>query len=200
GTIRAFARCIGLDENQALNLYLRAGRPPSPPALGKRKTLSPQMSPGRWKKLALLALPLLLLAAVLLYFKPWAKSGSGIAASSAPSPSGAGTRPEEPAGPVQAAALEPPQAARDESLLLHLGFRDEVWISIQADDGPVEEALMQAGEQKSFSAIERIVMRLGRPDQVDLTINGRKAKPFPPSSSAQTYEINKDNCRSYLVQ
>jgi cytoskeletal protein RodZ len=198
GTIRAYARCIGLHEDQALNLYLRQARHPAQTAAKAARAPSPRMSPGRGKKLAIMAAPLLALGAVLLISKPW--SGGGRRASAPPRRTESAVETAAAPAAVPAAAAERPGPAAVEGLVLELSFRDEVWIRVQADQGPPEESLVRAGERKSVTASERVVLRLGRPDQVDLTINGRKAKPFPPSASAQTYEITKDNSRDYLAE
>jgi len=200
GTIRAYAKCIGLDENQAINLYLRQARQPSPAAPQRRKAAASKMSPARWRKLFVLVLPPAFLAAVLIFFKPWAMNSRQGAFPSASQRVEATAKPEAepPSGPE--AAQAPSATESGEVLVFDLAFRDEVWIRIQSDAGPAEEALMQAGDRKTFSAAERIVLRLGRPDQVDMTINGLKVRPFPSSATAQTYEINKDNYRSYLAE
>lgn len=200
GTIRAYARSIGLDENQALNLYHRSRLRPSqdPPASKKEAVL--KMTPGRWKKLGLMVLPLILLAAVLLFFRPWADNGGTGAAPAGPRIAATKTGTEAEAPSVTPPAEERPPAAPAAGFALQLTFRDIVWIRIQPDDGPAEEHLMQPGERKAVAAREKIVMRLGRPDQVEMTINGLSAKPFPASASAQTYEINRDNYRSYLAE
>lgn len=200
GTIRAYAKCVGLDENQAINLYLRQARQPSPAPLQRKMAVAPRMSPARWRKLFVLLLPPLFLAAVLIFFKPWAIDSRRGAAPPASQRVGATAEPEaEPtAGPAAAQAF--PATESEDILVFDLVFKDEVWIRIQSDAGPAEEALMQAGDRKTFSAAERVVLRLGRPDQVDMTINGHKARPFPSSATAQTYEINRDNFRSYLAE
>ncbi|MBN2199620.1 MAG: DUF4115 domain-containing protein [Candidatus Aminicenantes bacterium] len=200
GTIRAYAKCIGLDENQAINIYLRQAPRPSPAKIRPRRETSPRMSAARWKKLALLLLPPLILAAVLVFFRPWLLNIRPAPANSSPPAAETAAKSEAraPAGPAE--AQERPEAGDADGLVFHLTFNDEVWIRIRPDSGPAEEGLMQAGDRKSFSAEERIVMRLGRPDQVNMTINGLKAKPFPASAAAQTYEINKDNYRNYLAE
>ncbi len=200
GTIRAYAKCIGLDENQAINLYLQAGQQPSPVARTPKKKRTTDITPARWKKLLLIVLLPLLVAAVLVLTKPWDQ-----AATPRPKPVAASGQAAPPPLADQsaiAAILRPqPQPEREaKGLSFHLSFQEEVWVRITADGQLLEEGLRQPGEQRTYSVQDKLEMRLGKPGGVDLSINGRKAKPLGSSAAPRTFEITADNYKDYLAE
>ncbi len=200
GTIRAYAKVVGLDEEQALNLYRRSDRQPGQAVARTKSSAGTKMTPGRWKKLALTILPLLLLTAVLLIFRPWRTGERRTARPAAPAATSERIRSEANLLPSPTPAVKPAAKPEEQGLRLQIEFRDVVWLRVQTDSGAAEEALLQPGERKTVTAAERIILRLGRPDRVEMTINGRKAKLFPPSASAQTYEITIANYKAFLSE
>jgi len=199
GTIRAYAKCIGLDENQALNLYLQAGRHQTPAVRPPKKRRTTDITPARWKKLLLIIFLPLLVAAVLILTRPWDQS-------SAPKRKpGAFSGPARPLT-AQKSSLEagllpqPPPAAEAKNLSLQLSFQEEVWVRVMADGRLLEEGLLQPGEQRTFTALDKFEMRLGKPGVVVLSINGRKAKPLGSSGRPRTFEITTANYKDYLAE
>jgi cytoskeleton protein RodZ len=199
GTIRAYAKCIGLDENQALNLYLQAGRRQSPAVHLPQKRRTTDITPARWKKLSLFILLPLLLAAVLFYTRPWIQTASPrprpLLSSERATPRAAAKAEIQPGILVQP---QPPAEAKN--LLLHLSFQEEVWVRVLADGQLAEEGLHQPGDQKTFSAQDKFEVRLGKPGAVTLSINGRQAKPLGSSATPATFQITKDNYKDYLAE
>ena len=200
GTIRAYAKCIGLDENQAINLYLQAGQQASPAPRPLKKKRTTDITPARWKKMLLIVFLPLLAAAILILTRPWDQS-------SAPRPkpavaSGQAARPPQIEQSVLAANLrpQPPPQRETTGLSFELSFQEEVWVRITADGQLLEEGLRQPGEQRTYSAQSKLEMRLGKPGGVDLSINGRKAKPLGSSAAPRTYEITADNYKDYLAE
>jgi cytoskeleton protein RodZ len=199
GTIRAYAKCIGLDENQALNLYLQAGRHQDPEVRHPKKRRTMDITPARWKKLLLIVFLPLLVAAVLVLTRPWDQASApkrkarAFSGQARPLPAEKST--------LEAGSLPQPRpAAQAKNLSLALSFQEEVWIRITADGQLLEEGLLQPGEQRIFTAQDRVEMRLGKPGGVDLSINGRKAKPLGPSGTPRTYEITTANYKDYLAE
>jgi cytoskeletal protein RodZ len=199
GTIRAYAKCIGLDENQALNLYLQAGHHQTPVVHPPKKRRTTDITPARWKKLSLFIFLPLLVAAVLVLTKPWDQSASPKRKHS--SSSGRATSPAAAKAEIQPGVMVQPQPpAEAKNLSLHLSFQEEVWVRVLADGQLLEEGLLQPGEQRTFTALDKFEMRLGKPGVVDLSINGRKAKPLGSSGMPRTFEITTANYKDYLAE
>lgn len=199
GTIRAYAKCIGLDENQAINLYLQAGHHQTPAVHPAKKRRTTDITPARWKKLSLFILLPLLLAAALLFTKPWDQSASPKSKHS--SSLGRATPPAAAKAEIQPGLMVQPQPPAEAKILsLHFSFQEEVWVRVLADGQLVEEGLHQPGEQKTFSAQDKFEVRLGKPGAVALSINGRKGKPLGSSAAPGTFEITKANYKDYLAE
>ncbi len=69
-----------------------------------------------------------------------------------------------------------------------------------ADGQLLEEGLLQPGEQRTFTALDKFEMRLGKPGVVALSINGRKAKSLGSSGTPRTFEITTANYKDYLAE
>lgn len=199
GTIRIYAKCIGLDENQAINLYLQAGGKPSAPERPSKKRRTTDITPARWKKLSLFLLLPLLVAAVLILTKPWNQSA---APRRRPSPASAQAPLPRPVQPVSEAGLRPlpPPAEEAKDLSVQMSFQEEVWVRITADGRLLEEGLLRPGDQRTYTALDKFEMRLGKPGVVGLSINGRRAKPLGSSAAPRTFEITTTNYKDYLAE
>jgi hypothetical protein len=61
-----------------------------------------------------------------------------------------------------------------------MNFVDETWLHVYADGQSVWEGIKQKGESLEVRAEREVRLSLGNLGGLDLTINGRKAKPLGP--------------------
>jgi hypothetical protein len=52
------------------------------------------------------------------------------------------------------------------------------WVRVQVDGTTVFEAIMRAGEQRTFTAQRRVFIRAGNPTDVEVTVNGLQQGPL----------------------
>jgi len=60
------------------------------------------------------------------------------------------------------------------SFELSLRAVDEVWLSTAVDAEPASEAIMEVGQSKTLQASDRVVMRIGNPTALQVSINGKR--------------------------
>ena len=73
------------------------------------------------------------------------------------------------------------------------------WISANADRKPAFARLLQPGETQTVQATDELVVRVGDPSTVSVTINGVAARPLGQPRQPVTVSITKDNYRQYLA-
>ena len=121
--------------------------------------------------------------------------------------------PEEPV-----AAAEPPPAASDvahaaasspgatdataamaaDALRIELTATGPSWVSASADRAAAANRLMQAGERQAIDARDELVLRVGDPGTLSVSINGVAAAPLGRAGQPITVTITKENFRSFL--
>lgn len=212
GFVRAYARYLGIDEEQAVTDFLAAA--------GETEQLLPNPSPtekmtpyrpgsGGWAvALALLALAAGGYAAWRLNLWPFASYASRQTAppiqppaAIAPPPSGSAgagaavTRPAEQsstaASPASAGTKPGPAsgqnpAAAGEGFVLLVRAKEDSWISISADgQAPVEETLATAGTRE-VRAHKSVVLKLGNAAGVEVWHNGVALLPLGRANEVRT--------------
>jgi cytoskeletal protein RodZ len=201
--LRAYARGIGIDEDQVLNKYqethtfeeqLQYGESlASPPP--RRKPIS------RLFVRKIVWIPALAVAAAgvglflfLTYFRPPEKAQPA-AEKSAP------TATAQIEVPKRNPPLEPqPLIEEADRLRLSMLFTEETWIRVTADGKPVWDGIKNGGDTLDVGAEQEVLLSIGNAAGLNLTINGRKAKPLGPSGAVRTdIRITPDNYLDYLV-
>ncbi len=70
------------------------------------------------------------------------------------------------------AASAPASSAGSFALSLHAV--DEVWLSTTVDAQPPSEAIMEQGQSKTLQASDKVVIRIGNPTALQVSINGKR--------------------------
>lgn len=122
-------------------------------------------------------------------------SGPDAPARTTPSPSAAVT--PEAAKPV--APPEPAAAAKDTSpLRVDLHATDACWISVTADGEQVAFRSLNPGERLALHATNEIVLRIGVPANLVVSINGQRMPPSARPGTPVTLRITPANYRDLL--
>jgi cytoskeleton protein RodZ len=214
--VRKFARQVGFDEEQAVNLYQeqwqeQGGEPERGYQLGIDESEFRQAS-GNGLLLSFVALIVLgsLAYAAYQYFTPPVSDSGGSsvaglniptpAASPSSSPQGSPT-PGTAASPTPSPTPEAPAGAMRVQITAPV---EDVWVKVKPDDENARPKLLKRGESLQFDIDEKIVfLSIGRVQSLKIAINGRnmdfvKLLSNPKANSATNVVITKDNYQQYL--
>ncbi|HEY8460994.1 MAG TPA: RodZ domain-containing protein [Blastocatellia bacterium] len=204
--VRKFARQVGFDEEQAVNLYQEqwqeqgGGESERGYQLGVEDFESRQTT-GNGLLLSFVALVVIgsLGYAAYQYFAPTISNpdGSditrlnaspGVTPTATPSATPTPSPTPEDAGPMRVQLSAP---------------IEEVWVKVKADDKEAEQMILQRGESREYDVNEKIVLSIGRVPSLKIAINGRnmdlpRLLRNPNALSATDVSITKDNYKQYL--
>jgi cytoskeleton protein RodZ len=215
GFIKAYAQEVGLDPEATADEYLEkigaAAHPDDNRLSLPRRTVrtdhgpdtragaaSPTTFPPSWRARGLVAVAALIgMAWVAWMFTPGeARSPAddvGIDAA------------ESFDGDVARAAHTGPGAGDDRfgsvattPLRFEFALQAPCWISANADGTPVLSRLLQAGERHTIEVDNELVMRIGEPGAVRLSINGEPARPLGRPGEPLNVRITRENFREFL--
>lgn len=200
GMIRAYAKCIGLDEDQALNLYQHSLQQKELDQVQeKRKKESPILRSRRPHTLWVLSSVGILLAVSVMIIMGFALKKNP-PATAAPertklrTPAAAATAP-----PLTAASTAVPAEPAAETLSLRLVFLQETWIQVKADGQIVLAETKRSGESNTLSCRREFVLDTGNAGGFTYTLNGRAGKPLGgPGFVVKNVRIGMDNFRDFL--
>ncbi|HZQ70893.1 MAG TPA: RodZ domain-containing protein [Terriglobales bacterium] len=181
GFIRAYAKYVGLDEDQIVADYLVASgeeqpaAAPLPEAPARRD--EPEVSREQEKAWTIpwgsLAMVLLLAALGLALWRERDRMRQAESASppeplpiTTPSPA------TSPTTPASTPASSVPPAAQTFTILVEA--REECWISLSSDGKDVFEGTLQAGETKKILAQRQAVVKAGNVGGIAISFNGSK--------------------------
>src|SRR5215468_4230644 len=181
--VRNFARQVGFDEEQAVNLYQeqwqeQGGEPERGYQLGIEEFETRQTT-GNGLLLSVVALIVLgsLAYAAYLYFNsaaPDSGGGARMAASHSVTPTPAATVSPSPTpggSPTPNPSPELPAGAMRVELTAPI---EDVWIKFKTDDKAAEQMTLQRGQSRQVDASEKIVfISIGRVQSLRVAINGR---------------------------
>ena len=219
--VRKFARQVGFDEEQAVNLYQeqwqeQGGEPERGYQLGIEEFETRQTT-GNGLLLSVVALIVLgaFAYAAYLYFNPsvpdsggGAVARLGVSPSPTPTPTPAASPSPSPGGsptpdgsPTPSPSPESPAGAMRVQLTAPI---EDVWIKVKTDNKEAEQMTLQRGQSREFDASEKIVfLSIGRVQSLKVAINGRnmdfvKILHNPKAITANNVVITKDNYQQYL--
>ncbi len=222
--VRKFAREVGFDEEQAVNLYQeqwqeQGGEPERGHQLGFEDPESREAS-GNGLLLSFVALIIIGSLAYLAYqyFTPPAPDSGGslvaglTASTPAPptpsaTPGGAASpSPSPTSGNPTAGATATPTPSPTPADAMRVQFTapvEEVWLKVKADDKEAQQMVLQPGESREFDVNEQIVLSIGRVQSLKIAINGddvdiAKLLPNPKAITARDVKIPKANYQQYL--
>ncbi|HEY6401493.1 MAG TPA: RodZ domain-containing protein [Blastocatellia bacterium] len=202
--VRKFARQVGFDEEQAVNLYQeqwqeQGGEPERGYQLGVEDFESRQTT-GNGLLLSFVALIVigsLGYAAYQYFAPPVINSGGSAALDVTASPGVTPTSATPSPSPT-------PSPTPDGAMLVQLSASiEEVWLKVKPDDKKADEWILQPGETREYEISEKIILSIGRVPSLKITINGRemdlaKALANPKAISVSDVVIPKDNYQQYL--
>src|SRR5215510_5088893 len=226
--VRKFARQVGFDEEQAVNLYQeqwqeQGGEPERGYQLGVDEPDFRQSS-GNGLLLSFVALLVIgsLAYAAYQYFAPTGSdSGGGAVAGlnttaspgvtptpSATPESAASPSSNLPGSPTPGATASPTPSPTPEgpagAMRVQLTAPDEeVWLKVNTDDKEAWQGILNPGKSLEYDVNEKIILSIGRVQSLKIAINGRnmdfvRLLPNPKATRAFNVVINKDNYQQYL--
>jgi cytoskeleton protein RodZ len=220
--VRKFARKVGFDEEQAVNLYQeqwqeQGGEPERGYQLGLDDPEFRQSS-GNGVLLTFVALIVLgsLAYAAYQYFTPAVSDAGGgaMAGLNTPTPAPSGVTPTPGASPGATASPSsspsgsptpsPTPDAPAGAMRVQLSAPiEDVWYKVKVDDKDAVQDTLERGQSFEFDASEKIILSIGRVQSLKIAINGRnldfvKFLPNPKAIKATNVVINKDNYQQYL--
>jgi cytoskeleton protein RodZ len=199
GILRSYAKAVGLDEEEVLERYRRAGLL----AAGKPDTTRKQASaPGavrskkRARSLAGAVAALIVIVSFAVYFLT--KPGKpGAPPADVKPPPAAAARPEPPAPSVEAAVA--PEA--EKGLRIEMTFIAKTWIQVYADGRLAIDGLRSAGDTAEVRADAVLLVHLGNAGGLTYALNGKPGKPFGRSGAVvKNIRITAGNLRSFLPE
>jgi len=199
GFVRAYARYLGIDEEQAVTDLLAAtgeSEPPLPNPHPTEKLTAYRSSHRGWAvALALLALAAGGYAAWRLNLGPFATHAAQQSppppvqpAAAAPPQTGAA----DAAGAAGNAAEEPTSAAPAEGFLLRVRAKEDSWLSITADGRVVMEGMLAAAGTREVRATKSVVLKLGNAAGVEVSYNNTVMPPLGRANEVKTVVFTPD--------
>lgn len=202
GFVRAYAKYLGIDEEQAVADYLLAAgegeQPlPNPPTekVPEYSTVREGSGNGRWVAVALL----LLLGAGGYYGWRWyqqtrqveAQLPAAVVATPAPPPPTPAPASETAAASADATPSSPELTAgatpAADGFLLEIRAKKDAWISYTADDNPAREVKMKPTDSTvEIHAQKRVKLTLGNAGGVEISHNGKTLPQLGPENKPRT--------------
>jgi cytoskeletal protein RodZ len=201
--LRAYSKCIGLDENYFVNKYHEVILMKSEAEESNRKSLlaaplerpRPRSKAARFAAAAAILLVVVgILTAVYAFIIRPAKDNR-------PEIKGSATVTAEPirlAPPVVPPDAEVKPQAPETGLLLELAFTADTWIRLAADGQVQLDGIKKPGERATCRAKEEFVIQIGNAGGLTYTLNGRPGKPFgAPGAVMTNIRINRETLAGY---
>ncbi len=218
GFVRAYARYLGLDEEQAVTDYMAALNDAL--AAGKalrqeppdRNQLVDEVDDGGPSRLPL-GLLAIVVVLVVLVFSAWryiarnglpklrhvrAAADIDRPAARAPAPAEAAAQPVRPSPPssssaIPAAAAQP--AATSEAFVVRIRAKQSSWVSVTADDKLVLEETLPAGADKSIRAQRNLRLKAGNVAAIELFHNDKPVAVSGRDGEVKTLEFTAAGLR-----
>ena len=175
--IKAYAKHVHMDEDQAIRLYQeQTGAPatpsePSEPIVEETPFVYKEPASGFWPAAAVAAaLALVLSTGAWALFHYMQKSGEAAEVASSPAVQ-TSTEPPPAQAPVQ-------PVSDNDGLKITLQASDACWIKYVADDGKPTQKQLAGGEIEQIQANSSVDLSIGNTRAISMQINGRDAH-FP---------------------
>jgi cytoskeleton protein RodZ len=208
GFVRAYARFLGLDEDQAVADYSAvSGEPAAPPdqfPLDVHNKPDPKMNPRRSTLPLVLAVVALLAVLAVLWARNRARRAEGPAnaappaavasSSSLPTSSLPLDPPATPSTPSPApvAATRTPVVSptAEHMFTVVVKAKEDAWVRLTADGKETWAGMMKADTQRLVRAAKRIVLYTGNAGGIEVRHNGRPLGPLGSESEIRTLTFN----------
>jgi cytoskeleton protein RodZ len=90
------------------------------------------------------------------------------------------------ATPPAQSKTQPPTATVPGEFAIKLHATEGAWVSIQADGKTVIEELLSANYERTITAKDKIVIKVGKPGALEVSFNGKPVGPLGPSDKTVT--------------
>lgn len=227
GFVRSYARFVGLDEDQALQLYgqqLEAHGGEAPRTLAPSLEGIEEEASSPWGSIALIVIILLVLSAGFYVAYRWFKGGPAadeLVRSATPSPTlvasptpEAGISPTStpidsinttPSASVSPALTPTPDATTSPAppltgnlqVKVQVTGTDPCWLKVTTDTNPSAMGTLNPGDSRDFSAADKMILSFGNARGVTATLNGRPMK-LPIKGVTAYVVLTKDNYQQFL--
>ena len=198
GVVRSYAKAVGLDEDQLVERYRRAGLlSAGGPESARGPGANPRITKRQKLSLAGLAAIVLVIVTFATYFLT--RPGKHAALPE--------TRKAIPQVQLQAAATPsvtepvpaPVSKEEEKGLSLELSFHERTWIQVYADRKLALDGIKLRGEKARVTAQNELIIHLGNAGGLDYSINGRPGKAFGRSGAVvKNIRITLDNTAEFV--
>jgi cytoskeleton protein RodZ len=221
GFVRAYARHLGIDENQAIADFVAASAPSLPespleetPVLA---AMAVRVPASKSKSRSNDGIPWGIVAAVLLIlafgFALWGFHSREKPAPRAEVPPPVGSEQAQPASPEPpspAAQLPPPGSSAGAPVaatpaaaplsnagvfVVLIKAREDSWVSITADGKQVIQDTLDVAAERSIEARNQIVVKTGNVGALDISFNGKKLGPQGHDNQVKTLTFDLNGLR-----
>jgi cytoskeleton protein RodZ len=209
GFVRAYARYLGLDEEQAVADYLAAlgeaqaagkttrQEPGANDLSPERDIFLPEVEESERLRLPLGPIAVVVAVAVLLfsgwrYYKQHGLPNFGRVRAAALQTSPPAAKPPAPADASRPAASAAPAI---DGFVVRVKAREESWISITVDGKQVVSAVLPKDSEKSVHARQSVALRLGKATGFDVFYNDKLLPPLIPDGKVKTMEFTSAGLR-----
>jgi cytoskeleton protein RodZ len=218
GMIRAYAKVVGLDEDQLLTLYEHSLQQRALDKVQEARKRETHILKSRRSHAPLIVLAAALVVAVTVFLLIGFGQKKGTRAEIPPADAQAptGTRARNDAAPVSPAPTRveapvstpapeaaPPAAAPSQAqpavLSLVIDTQQETWIQVKADGQVVLGRLLQPGERVSLACRKEFILDTGNAGGFTYTLNGRPGRSLgAPGAVIKNVRIGLDNLQDFL--
>ncbi len=199
GIIRAYARCLGLDEDSVLNKYLET-------MLESKQNLEEEHrekkgSPEAKRRMRKIKPLFLIFAALILLtsliFLVARKKETSLPQKMQPASLSIQeeAEPPLPSNPPQETEL----VGEEKEILLKLNFKERTWIQVYADGELKLDGIRIAGEEFEIKAQKELLINLGNAGGLTYTLNEKNGKPFGARGAVvKNIKITLENYKDFL--
>ena len=203
GFLRSYARFLGLDDSSFLEEFDRrfGTRPVDTVQMvaadrAKTKKVRDHSPFSRWTILLVLAAGVLLALGLIGYFapQPTRDRGERVAGTESPSPSPSRDKKRKPSpSPTPSPSPDNEEFFADGIELTVEAIDGDCWVDIDADGADLFAETLTIGETETFEAEDEMVVVLGAPGNIELTLNGEDfGLPETVESGALNFTLPDD--------
>ena len=200
GFLRAYAREVGLDPEEIVQLYRAEFEQLETPVLPEGGNAADELeinththdepAGSRYSQIVQVGIILIVLG---VYFASWRHPQPSANADLPSTNAVAAPAPAE----VPVATTGPVDAPRSE-LKVDIHPQGQCWVQATADGKPVMARLMMPGEHETIGAREDLTLRVGDPAAFAFSINGAAGRSLGRAGQPMTVQINRRNYATFL--
>jgi cytoskeletal protein RodZ len=200
GILRSYAKAVGLDEEEVLQRYRRAGiLAAGGPDKARKQAPEAGSSRKRARSLAGAAAAVIVILSFAVYFLT--RPGKPVAPPADVSPPPAATIRPEPVPPAATSVEAAVAPEAEKGLRLDMIFVQKTWIQVYADGRLAMDGLRSAGDSAEVRADTELLVHLGNAGGLTYALNGKPGKPFGrPGAVVKNIRITAGNLRSFLPE